>query len=1162
MNRAISAEEMRSAPKKGAKFSKSFPSKRFVKLGRKTSEGSLHSSSSTSPSAETDVTFRQPSKSRLHRHANRLSGVFFPASASSSGSLALGSGVRWSYRDKKRCNDLESDNDCELSSQITAPGILKVFGGEICRGAHYKSVLASTNSSAAELVKEALDRYGLGKDEADSYVLCDTIGSISSHQWKTEGFRVVGSNEKPLLLQSLWKPREGLARRFEIQKRSWVEEQASKDRDTITAGINAQARRLQKSHSRVKSTLIEKKTDQQGHGRNRSVLDLSHVGKAKDELISCLEESLGQDSNAPSESFKEDYVQLTSAPEEESGQQDETETLCPLESGGEREAEESEREETESSDDNNTQFSIHPPRDCPYLLLLQGYSLTQDFVIYLLANPTILIGSSHGTGNESKPDIVLASPDILPKHCCLHRHSLPSPTVLRPCQGASVMRNGEVVKEEVLLAPGDVIGLGHNYLFLFKDHLSNKEETCCKLTQSSVSPAAGLMQHPNSATESKEKIMATLSPPFIISPEGHYFTLSYQPADEARIISEIVAMGDRKTEHRPPLSVAFLLCVCLQCSSAQTSDLRRLLLLTASLVQSSVWDYTKKLAAAQTEASVGVGSCQDLISGLRPLVTWLSNSLELLQFIQNDLLMILRLRAENEREEEGKGRVEQDESLAAMELHLSQVQSASEETTTVLEEVIMLCFQQCVYYITKILHPILMGLLDCNPFRESAGSPTSGGLRTPYELEQLVLVLSETGRLLSERLLHPEMSSQLMAYLFYFINASLFNSLMERGSEPGFYQWSRGVCMRANLDLLLDWAHAAGLGELALEHTLTFSTATNLLATPRKNLLQTSWASLRREYPTLSPAQLNHLLSFYSPASPCRHIWSPSVEDRAAAHDTADILEDFDEHHPLVLPDVGDEFHLRGTVTDSGLAEQLNQLQEFIKNLNNSNAIKDSVAQPFSSYMLDLSCTKHLSRKLQNTELQAAEMECSEDIRLDLDRFIIDGDTPKLESDIWKKFDIDSSPHDSTVETLEDGGLVSECLAALKVGHFKPGGSTSRGISALIEEEEEEELLESNSELFSLELRRGKRGLGLSLVDTSETSFKVEGMLVGAVIPDSPAGRCGKLRPGDQILAVNAVSLIGLDYHSGKELIQTSGDRLKLLVAPSGWTHQTMRTDC
>lgn len=58
------------------------------------------------------------------------------------------------------------------------------------------------------------------------------------------------------------------------------------------------------------------------------------------------------------------------------------------------------------------------------------------------------------------------------------------------------------------------------------------------------------------------------------------------------------------------------------------------------------------------------------------------------------------------------------------------------------------------------------------------------------------------------------------------------------GSEPGFYQWSTGVRMRANLDLLLDWANETGLGELASEQTQKLSSAVNLLATPRKNLLQ------------------------------------------------------------------------------------------------------------------------------------------------------------------------------------------------------------------------------------------------------------------------------------------------------------------------------------
>lgn len=47
---------------------------------------------------------------------------------------------------------------------------------------------------------------------------------------------MVGDHEKPLLLQSLWKPKEGFVRRFEIQRRSLIEEKISGEKDTITAG--------------------------------------------------------------------------------------------------------------------------------------------------------------------------------------------------------------------------------------------------------------------------------------------------------------------------------------------------------------------------------------------------------------------------------------------------------------------------------------------------------------------------------------------------------------------------------------------------------------------------------------------------------------------------------------------------------------------------------------------------------------------------------------------------------------------------------------------------------------------------------------------------------------------------------------------------------------
>ncbi|XP_070783451.1 ras-associating and dilute domain-containing protein [Enoplosus armatus] len=1291
---SLASEEVRSLPPRPPILPAASPKRRLVKLGRRTSDGSQSASStgssSTSRSAE-GAAARQPGKSRVRRHTDRLSGVFLRGPASSSGSMALPAGIRSSLSVQARkgsmisVDALRADDPSELSNQITAPGILKIFGNEICEGAHYKSVLATTQSSAKELVKEALERYGLGKEEAESYVLCDTIGSIGNRQWRTEGFRVVGDNEKPLLLQSLWKPREGLARRFEIQRRSSVEEKTSKDKDTITAGINAQARKLQKSRSRVTSTLIER-TVGRGHKlwRSKSEMDLldSETEAKQDAGRS---ESLSQTSvQSPEASPEQDHVQGLAVPSGGGGGSPaKTETLCPSRPRGEREGEESEREETESSDDNTTQYSIHPPHDCPYLLLLQGCSLAQDFVIYLLAGPRVVFGRQSDREDGSKPDVLLFADDILPRHCYFHRRGVGSPTTLCPCRGAVVTRNGEMLGKEAQLDPGDVIGLGQRYLFLFKDPLapSHKIRDLNNATPGPSMVAAPWLLGHATTSHPREVILCNtcvttctdlqssrgkdpLNRGLFLKPrEGHSLTLKYESADEGRIVKEIVAMGGSGAGDRPPLTVAFLLCLCVQYSSTcrRTSDLRRLLLLVASGVQSAMWEHTRDLAGVQPEALNADGSnpedlqalgLREVISGLCPLVVWMSNSLELLQFVQYQLPLILEWRThreqgqegEEEREDEGSKEVENLDTRVLWELRLSCVRSASEETMAVLEEVIMLAFQQCVYYITKVLYPVLPALLDCDPFRERADlratGEGSGGLQVPGELQHLVEVLTETRRLLSDYQLHPEISSQLIGYLLYFINASLFNSLMERGSEPGFYQWSRGVRMRANLDLLLDWAHAAGLGELALAHTHTLSSAINLLATPRKNLLQTSWMSLRSDFPALSPAQLNHLLSLYSPAPPCGHTWTPSVHDQAAAHKTADILESFDTHHPLVLPDGGYQFQLRGEVTDPALREQLDKLKEFISALSDSQSGEVAATEeqkggtihleaklttippkasletsdpspvemfssqvtfhdrpfpsttsgalppsppsprsPSSTQYLDefSSCgALLLSQKLRNLELQTRDTETSETRRsvLDPSCLLTPPNTPHIIDpvDLVKAYqgkgmkgDSGTHPWSSGVDAHDEGGLVFECLAALKVDRLKSDCPHKKRFDELKEEEEEEAVDHYdgyNDEVFSLELERGERGLGLALVDTRDTSLRVKGIFVRAVVPDSPAARCAKLVPGDRILAVNGVSLLGLDYQSGKELIQSSGGRLRLLVARSDWMAKAIQTEC
>lgn len=149
-----------------------------------------------------------------------------------------------------------------------------------------------------------------------------------------------------------------------------------------------------------------------------------------------------------------------------------------------------------------------------------------------------------------------------------------------------------------------------------------------------------------------------------------------------------------------------------------------------------------------------------------------------------------------------KPQIDPQESLTSLQFHI-------DEWLTLKPSCTVLFIQPNASY--QVLYPILPDLLDCNPFRESPdlqmtrGSAqvlSSVGLQVPAEIQHLVEVLTDTRRLLSDCQLHPEISSQLIGYLFYFINASLFNSLMERGNSASVRKkrnlpnvlWGTAVC--------------------------------------------------------------------------------------------------------------------------------------------------------------------------------------------------------------------------------------------------------------------------------------------------------------------------------------------------------------------------------
>lgn len=171
-----------------------------------------------------------------------------------------------------------------------------------------------------------------------------------------------------------------------------------------------------------------------------------------------------------------------------------------------------------------------------------------------------------------------------------------------------------------------------------------------------------------------------------------------------------------------------------------------------------------------------------------------------------------------------------------------------------------------------------------------------------------------------------------------------------------------------------------------------------------------------------------------------------------------------------------------------------------------------------------------LSQRLRNLELQTRETDTSEMRSSALDpsclltppntpHIIYPVDVVKASQDKWVKGESETLPWSSGVDEhdegtltksihgflpfvcserkldmpfiLSSGGLVFECLAALKVDPLKSAGPGVKGFVELEVEEEEQDEEEgddryddNNDELFSLELERGERGLGLTLVDT------------------------------------------------------------------------------
>ncbi|XP_008579584.1 PREDICTED: ras-associating and dilute domain-containing protein [Galeopterus variegatus] len=997
-----------------------------------------------------------PTKSKLKRQSQLLSSML---------SRTL------SYK----CRDLDPtlsslgscDDPAELSTQLSAPGVLKVFGDSVCMGTHYKSVLATATSSAQELVKEALERYALDPECARQYVLCDVVGQAGDpgQRWQAQCFRVFGDNEKPLLIQELWKPREGLSRRFELRKRSDVEELAAKDVDTITAGINAQARRLQRS--RAKGT------------------PAPALGVAQSTPPPRLRRTVSETSLSPAGTLPD----ATQDPEEP-GQ-------------------------------DAMRYSLY---QSPHLLLLQGYSQQHDSLVYVLNRERHTVGQRTPS---SKPSISLSAPDILPLHCTIRRHPPPPPgssqaggmLVLEPIPGAPVSVNfSEVGRRTVVLHHGDLLSLGLYYLLLFKDP-----------AQAQLLPTQALA-HLRSMPQSCRLCGAELRAQGIASassavlPQRRQLHLEFESDLEDMLLQRIMTLiepgGD---DHK--LTPAFLLCLCIQHSAThfEPGTFGQLLLKIAKMIRETVWEKTKELAEKQVQLqepiSLASFSMADLVPDLQHILFWMSNSIELLYFIQQKCPLYMQ------------SMEEQLDVTGSKESLFSCTLTASEEAMAVLEEVVLYSFQQCVYYISKCLYVCLPALLECPPFQTECRESWCVTPALPEEVRRVVSVYQAALDLLRQLQVHPEVASQMLAYLFFFSGTLLLNQLLDRGPSLSCFHWPRGVQACTRLQQLLEWTRSTGCGVAGEHFFRKLSCTLNLLATPSAQLIQ-------------------------------------------------DVLESYENPPPIVLPSEGFQVDLEADCLDDRIYQHILYIRHFLWSLRSKASPGGGPAQP--------ECLEDANHTIPEGHLDAqscplASRDPSRGAReATLAHSLPSARAPLAQGPLGRQpgrggrggsqagpLHMDSScllTPPSTPLGLEPRGpdwteLSSNCGKALLEGQRNgpcgPREAAPEGDSVAPMDEPPLATSSRSSStddfcyVFMVELERGPSGLGMGLIDGMHTPLGTPGLYIQTLLPGSPAASDGRLSLGDRILEVNGSSLMGVGYLRAVDLIRHGGKKMRFLVAKS-----------
>ncbi|ESO87124.1 hypothetical protein LOTGIDRAFT_229280 [Lottia gigantea] len=1051
---------------------------------------------------------------------------------------------------------------CELSIDDRAPGVIKIFGDSVVHGAQYKSVLASTRSTAIELIKQALERYGLSTFNHQDYVLCDTIGKLKPvpddpHRWVVVCQRALKDSDKPLEFQEFWKPLDGYYRRYQLHKKSeFLDDNIADD----TSGINDNARKIMMSKVHVGAIPVS--SSWSGSEHSQETVRQDPDGKSLQPPV------------FDTSSYKEKILTLQS-------------------------------------------LSMYP-----YLLTIRGYQVHHDLVLYPLRAKSLILGRHNS--NSSSADIVCFAPDIFDHHCRLNPRTYLDKGInqqlkytfyieLEVFPGAHVTVNGRRVVGKAELHSGDLLSLGKHYLFLYKDPtngfdipsklswLSSKRDTVGKRSslpveyrthRERVTVSTSTSEELNTSSDNHTSFdVSDDAVTWTTAPKGQTLNLSYGKDREEEVLTAISGLKClNRRDH--PLTSAMLFILCHDCAVRKftrhhTKNMYRRML---ACIQNSVSSVARSLSQQKFDCiklTLKNSSNHQESANLKHLMYWMSNSISL-------YCHMVSIDTENR----GSSPEPEDETNNSL-----------KEFLEGLEEIVSFCFQQTVYCITKVLYPLTNKYLDSNPFSETISVETDG-------VEKTIFILHSALDLAHSVLLHDDVRNQMMTYLLFFIGTSLFNRLMKKGLEQEYYNWTFGVRLQANIGRLEDWLTEKNLATDFQKVCGKLIAVANLLATSKQQLLKMERESISSEFSQLNSTQISKILRGYQigQGRPAPDHWfsadsSDDAEDlnislasypvfllpttgpdAASMTYNDDFYETLDRLNAAFGSEEGDGdsgFSVSNTprLTESMIntAESngnmfyhtesprvtVKQHPRLLLDNHNSSSIPNS---PRAGHVYPPSPPDNLSsasdywdcdndttdddttitwREKPNNLINQSEifsdvieeniyLEPRRRSQISLNESFIDA--PPSEIDFHSCRSTSDEQNESTYSDNLTNGRSDTSHDEVVTNNIREISRDDRKI-----------LMKSEKmgEIFTVSMQKGCGPLGLGLIDGLYTPLKSAGIYIRNILPDSEAEKCGLLAVGDRIMAVNETSVVGASYQLAMDYIVSTGRELHMVVARS-----------